>query len=247
MCSRIGTIVKQQGCIVTAMKLSCRSWGCPDCCKGRRFKLVSEAQEGKPERFITLSVNPHWFNSPEERAEKLVTAWREIRRRFLRLRKGNSCEFLAVFELTKLGEPHLHIMQRGTYMRQSWISAQMKELIGAPVVDIRAVRGKKEVAKYVTKYISKRNIKIGTLKRYWRSMRYLKVSRAELRRIRNAGAVFYQLDCHWKRYLKILQALSPDDIIRVGKRGFDFEWFPTSDPPLCVVEECLGGQRYSLR
>lgn len=240
MCSKIGCIVKQQGPIVSAIKLSCRSWTCPECCKLRRNQLVREAKEGKPERFITLTVNPSWFSSPEERARKLVEAWRLIRRRFLKRRAGNVCEFFAVFELTKLGEPHLHIIQRGSFISQRWLSEQMRELMGAPIVDIRAVKGRKAVAEYVSKYISKRNIKIGTLKRYWRSKGYLAVSRAELRRRRNVGARFWVMDFHWKRYLAWVSHRYGDDIISVGKRGFEMEWWPDLPPPWCMTDEYIG-------
>lgn len=243
MCRKIGSIVKVQGAVCSCVKLRCKSWSCEDCSKMRKMRLVAEAKEGKPERFITLTVNPSWFSSPEERATKMVEAWRLIRRRFLKLRKNNVCEFLAVFELTKLGEPHLHIIQRGSYMSQKWLSAQMLELMGAPIVDIRTVRGKKEVARYVTKYISKRNIKIGTLKRYWRSLKYLKVSRAELRRQRNAGATFYQLDCHWKTYLSWIQCYHEEDILFIGKHGFEFEWWEDREPPWVVTAEALGAPR----
>lgn len=204
--------------------------------------MVREAREGKPQRFITLTVNPSWFTSPEERAEKLVHAWRTIRRRFLDAKPGRECEFLAVFELTKLGEPHLHIIQRGSYMPQRWLSDQMTELMGAPIVDIRSVKGKTEVAKYVTKYISKRNIRIGTLKRYWRSKGYLKVSRAQLKRMRNARAVFYILDIPWKRYLKVVQARCPDMISEVRPHGFQFVWPEKLPPPWCVDQEPLAAK-----
>lgn len=127
-------------------------------------------------------------------------------------------------------------------MDQRWISAQMTELMGAPIVDIRAIKGKTEVAKYVTKYISKRNIKIGSLKRYWRSKGYLKVSRAQLRRMRNARAVFYILDIPWKRYLKIVQAKCLDMITEVRAHGFQFVWDEKLPPPWCVDQEPLAAK-----
>lgn len=244
MCSRIGVIVKHQGNTVKAIKLTCRSWSCEDCAKMRRRKLISEAKEGKPERFITLTVNPSWFDSPAQRAEKLVEAWRTIRRRFLALSENNKLEFMAVFELTAKGEPHLHIMQRGSFIPQKWLSEQMQELMGAPIVDIRIVQSAKKVGEYVSKYISKRNVKIGTLKRYWRSMRYLEVSRAELRRRRNAGAVFYILDYHWKSYLKVCDETYKVKITSIDNGGFSFEWYEEDEPPWCVGEL---GLRASLR
>lgn len=240
MCHKIGTIVKRKAGKLTVIRLRCKSWGCPDCSKYRRRKLVAEATEGKPTRFITLTVNPNWFDSPEDRAARLVKAWRLIRRRYLKLRPSHVLEFLAVFELTKKGEPHLHIVARGSFIPQRWLSAQMAKEMGAPVVDVRSVKGSREVAKYVSKYISKRNIKIGNLKRYWRSIRYLEKSAAQKRRERNAGAEFFILDCHYWSYVSALQ----DRAIRLTMIGNEFSTaeYPEScgPPPWCLTVDPLG-------
>lgn len=240
MCHKIGTIVKQKAGKLTVLRLRCKSWGCPDCAKIRRRKLVAEAMEGKPTRFITLTVNPNWFDSPEDRAARLVKAWRLIRRRYLALRPSHVLEFFAVFELTKKGEPHLHIVARGTFIPQKWLSAQMAKEMGAPVVDVRAVKGSKEVAKYVSKYISKRNIKIGSLKRYWRSIKYLEKSNAAKRRERNAGARFFILDCHYWSYVKTLQ----DRALRLTAIGDEFSTclWPDANgpPPWCLTVVPMG-------
>jgi len=230
MCNRIGTIVKQQAGKITAIRLRCKSWGCVDCSKMRRSKLIMEAREGKPERFITLTVNPNWFSSPEERAQKLVAAWRRIRRRFIELGPNRSIEFLAVFELTKKGEPHLHIMQRGSFIPQKWLSKQMNKEMGAPIVDVRSVKGAKEVAKYVSKYISKRNIKIGTLKRYWRSIKYHDKSAAQKKREKNKGAQFFILDCHYWQYVRELQKKCKR-IMMIGNDVTQGEWEAEAGPP----------------
>lgn len=228
------------------IKLSCRSWACEDCAKGRRKKLIAEAKEGKPERFITLTVNPNWFSGPEERAAKMVEAWRTIRRRFLALSENNKLEFMAVFELTAKGEPHLHIMQRGSFIPQKWLSQQMLELMGAPIVDIRVVQSAKKVGEYVSKYISKRNIKIGSLKRYWRSIKYLQVSRAELRRKRNEGARFFIFDYHWKSYLRVLSEKYLVSFTQITDHGCEFKWQEDHPPPWCMAIESLGGSLRSL-
>lgn len=237
MCHKIGTIVKHKAGKLTIIRLRCKSWNCPDCCKLRRRKLVAEAQEGKPDRFITLTVNPNWFSSPEERAARLVQAWRLIRRRFLKLRPSNRLEFMAVFELTKAGEPHLHIMARGSFVPQKWLSKQMEKEMGAPIVDVRSVKGSREVAKYVSKYISKRNIKIGNLKRYWRSIKYLEKSAAAKRRERNAGAAFYILDCHYWAYIKNLQDKG-HGLSKIGDEFSCCDWPEARGAPpwcLCVL------------
>lgn len=241
MCSRIGTIVKQQAGKIRAIKLTCRSWSCPDCAKDRKKRLIMEAKEGEPQRFITLTVNPHWFDSPEERARRLVAAWRLVRRRFLKLHPKATIEFMAVIEKTKLGEPHLHIVQRGAFISQKWLSAQMQELIGAKIVDIRYIRSKAKVAEYVSKYVGKEPCQFGTLKRYWRSKRYLAMSNAEKKRIRNAGAVFYILENHWKGYLRWIREHFHVSEIAVGKAGFEMPWEDGRPPPLCVTVAPLGG------
>ena len=237
MCSRIGTIVKKQAGKLTAIKLSCRSWSC-ETCRGDRAKgLIMEVREGTPQRFITLTVNPEWFNTPEERARRLVAAWRLIRRRFLAERPNAVVEFMAVFERTKNGEPHLHIAQRGSFMPQKWLSNQMHKILGAKVVDIRYIRDQKRIAYYVAKYVGKEPFQFGTLKRYWRSAKYLAMSKAEARRIRNSGAVFYILDCHWKGYLKRCITLFGEAAIHLRRKGFALAFDDDDIPPWCLCTE----------
>jgi hypothetical protein len=124
---------------------------------------------GQPNRFLTLTVNPAWFASPDERARELVRAWRNLRRRIMRDKKWKHLPFLAVFEQTKKGEPHLHIVLRCGYIDHQFISDAMLEMIGAPIIDIRAVKDKKQVAWYIAKYLGKDPRSYEGTKRYWRS------------------------------------------------------------------------------
>lgn len=234
MCSRIGTIVKHQNGKATVIKLSCRSWSCEKCQIDRKRSLIAEVKEGKPQRLITLTVNPNWFDDPQDRAERLVKAWRLIRRRFLKLHPSSVVEFMAIFERTQQGEPHLHIVQRGAFMSQRWLSRQLEELIGAKIVDIRMVRNPKHVAWYVAKYIGKEPYQFGTLKRYWRSKLYLPMSKAKMRKIRNAGARFYIMDCHWKGYLKQCTRQFGHENIHARRNGFSFALDDDEIPPWCL-------------
>lgn len=236
MCSKIGTIVKQFGGKLKVMKLSCRSWSCEDCAKGRKRKLIGEVREGIPERFITLTVNPAWFDSPEDRARRLVAAWRLIRRRFLKRWPNLTCEFMAIFEKTQLGEPHLHIVQKGGYIPQRWLSQQMEQIMGAPVVDIRYVKNKGKIAWYVSKYVGKEPHQFGTLKRYWRSLKYLAITRKEKRRLANSGATFYILDVHWKAYMRWAMSKFSSHALVPGRGGFELEWPDDKVPPWCLTE-----------
>lgn len=246
MCSRIGTIVKHQAGTATVIKLTCRSWNCQKCQVDRKRSLISEVKEGSPQRLITLTVNPSWFDSPIERAEKLVAAWRLIRRRFLKLHRNAVVEFMAIFEKTQLGEPHLHIVQRGAFMSQRWLSSQLEQLIGAKIVDIRYVRSPKHVAWYVAKYIGKEPHQFGTLKRYWRSTKYLPMSKAKARKMRNSGARFYILDCHWKGYLKACTRQVGHEMIVSRRNGFAFALDDDDIPPWCLTTEPIICREYPV-
>lgn len=237
MCDRIGTIVKHQAGKLKAIKITCRSWNCQTCAVDRKRRLIGEAKEGQPQRLITLTVNPHWFSDPLERAQKLVAAWRLIRRRFLKMRPTAECEFLAVFERTKLGEPHLHIVQRGAFIPQKWLSNQLKELIGANIVDIRYIRSQKIVALYIAKYIGKEPYQFGTLKRYWRSKKYLPMSAKDKKRLRNIGAKFYILDFHWKGYLTWVSERFQLEGLKILGGAWECDWPDERPPPCCATVE----------
>lgn len=150
----------------------CRSWGCEECQPTRKRQLVALAASGQPTSFITLTVNPAHGPTARARARKLVDAWRVVVRRAKKKYGYRSIPYLAVFEATKAGEPHLHILARVKWIDQRWLSAQMRSLIGAPIVDIRRVKGKRMVARYVAKYVGKEPGKFGTCKRYWRTRDY---------------------------------------------------------------------------
>lgn len=172
MFCREASLVKYSHNVTVATPLYCRSWGCPECQPGRKRQLVALAASGHPTSFITLTVNPASSSSPRARARALVDAWRTVVRAAKRKYSYRSIPYLAVFEATKAGEPHLHILARVRWIDQRWLSAQMRALINAPIVDIRRVKGKRMVSIYVAKYVGKEPGKFGTCKRYWRTRDY---------------------------------------------------------------------------
>ena len=136
---------------VRAVTLRCRAWTCDLCLPWRKGRLTGLAKDGKPNTFITLTVNPASGIDPEARARALVEAWRIVVRH-AKVRYGyKSIPYLAVFEATKNGEPHLHILVRVKWIDQKWLSSQMADLIGAPIVDIRRVYSSGHVAVYLMK------------------------------------------------------------------------------------------------
>lgn len=90
----------------------------------------------------------------------------------MRRYKWRKLPFLAVFEATKLGWPHLHILLRSGFIEQRWLSEQMADLIQSPIVDIRLARSPQQIASYCAKYVGKDTGKFGTSKRYWQSQDY---------------------------------------------------------------------------
>lgn len=139
----------------------------------RRLRQLKKlATDGAPTTFLTLTVNPATGQDPTDRARELVNAMRIMMKRARRAFKQKTIEYLAVFEETKRGEPHLHMLLRAPYIPQRWISEQMDELISAPIVDIRKVGSARAVAKYVAKYVAKGPKAFGDLKRYWHTKLY---------------------------------------------------------------------------
>lgn len=167
------SLVKVKFREATVLPLKCKCWSCDECRPSRTKRLVEEAKRGAPTLFITLTSRRRRGLTPDQAAEKLVAAWRQVRREYIREHGKGSLAFLAVFEKTKKGWPHLHIVARCKWLSQTWLSARMADLIDSPIVDVRRVHGLRKVAAYVTKYISKDPHRFTGVKRYWRSLDYL--------------------------------------------------------------------------
>lgn len=162
-----GSIVNQGLHGPRAVTLRCRAWTCDDCAPERKKQLTALAASGAPTTFITLTSNPATGTSPADRARGLVAAWRSVVAKIKRHYAYDSVAYICVFEATKKGEPHLHILARVGWVGQDWLSKQMAALIGAPIVDIRQVKSARHAALYVTKYIGKAPHRFETCKRYW--------------------------------------------------------------------------------
>lgn len=179
-----------------AVSLKCRSWGCPDCAPDRRRQLIAKGISGQPNKFITLTSKRDRSKTPVEAARELVQAWRHIARLYRKEHAGAKIEFIAVFESTKLGWPHLHILARCLYIGQKWLSEQMDKLTGSPVVWIEAVSGQKKIASYVAKYAGKEPHKFATLKRYWQSHHY-EIDKPEKRKSNSTWQVLKMNLAQW--------------------------------------------------
>lgn len=196
-----------------AITLFCRSWLCSDCLPRRLAALKREALSGNPTTFMTLTVNPQRGESVEIRARELSDALKILVKRARRKWTKSPLEYFAVFEETKKGEPHLHLVMRAPYIPQAWLSNTMAELIGAPIVDIRKVGSARGVAKYVAKYVAKGPRGFGALKRYWSSRGYSLTVKPE----RKSKSEF---DPHWTVEKRSLWQLAA----RYGAIGYSITW-----------------------
>ncbi len=128
-----------------------------------------EAKSGNPNLFITLTSRRRPGGSPVAAARALVVAWRRVRREYIKTHGKGSLPVLTVFEATKHGWPHLHIVARCKWIDQAWLSKRMGALIGSPIVDVRRIKGLRQVAAYVSKYVGKNPHRFAGTKRYFAS------------------------------------------------------------------------------
>lgn len=184
LCSETTLIAFDAGLAVTRF---CGRWNCEICEWENQRKLAQRILGGLPNTFITLSSNPHWQNSPDEAALKLVWMFRLLRQRACRKYGLSRFDFFAVFEPTARGEPHLHIAIRfpahlaySPHQKlarlpsvlinlQCWISKVMGELGSAPNVRVRDVYDVVGLAVYMAKGPAK----FEGRQRYWSSRRWI--------------------------------------------------------------------------
>ena len=131
--------------------------------------MIELAKSGKPDTFITLTVAPATGVDRAARARALAAALPKMIKAACKEYGYKAIPYLCVFEATKKGEPHLHILARVKWIDQRWLSKTMQRLIQAPIVDIRRIKSVKQTAKYIAKYIGKEPHRFETCKRYWRT------------------------------------------------------------------------------
>jgi hypothetical protein len=133
--------------------LSCKSWSCPRCADIKRLKYIRRLAAGQPQREFTLTTR----SDPNMTAVEIVE---RMKRAFVRLvgeirDDFGSFEYALVWELTKAGTPHAHVLMRGSYIPQRWLSAHWHALGEGKNVDIRAVKNHRKHAAHLCKYLGK--------------------------------------------------------------------------------------------
>lgn len=154
---------------LTARPICCRSWNCDFCRPARKKRVCREAAAGNPQIMVTLTVTPRWGRDKVDRAKGLVAAWRDFVKIAKEYHKYPDIPYFVVFEATKKGEPHLHILCRVPYISHKLLSEFMGARMKAPNVWIDECTSNRNAARYVAKYIGKAPGKFGTCKRYWQT------------------------------------------------------------------------------
>lgn len=152
--------------------LRCKRWSCELCHPFNRGRVIRNGRNGNPNIFMTLTCRPERYETPDEAARDMVRAFVLLRRRIFKRYGIKNLPFIVIFERTKKGWPHMHVLARATWLDQGWLSQQMKELSDAPIVDVRRIQDKGRAAAYVSKYVGKDPHTFVGCKRWWRSHNY---------------------------------------------------------------------------
>ena len=148
------------------MPLRCKRWGCPTCGPINRRRLVRRLKTTEVTHLITLTCRPSSFPSPQLAFKHLSAAVPNLVKRIQRQFPAVSFQYLLVWETTRAGWPHAHILARTSYLPQRALSRHWRELTGAPVVDIRRVTDYRAATSYLAKYLTKNLAASPHLKRY---------------------------------------------------------------------------------
>lgn len=131
-------------------------------CGSTRSRLIAANLErhlnGRESRFLTLTLK-HYTAPLSEQLTRLLTCFRNLRASKLWTQKVTGGAAFLEVKRSKCGRhwhPHLHVIVEGKYLPQSALSRQWLIHTGdSHVVDVRYVRDRNEVIRYVAKYAAK--------------------------------------------------------------------------------------------
>ena len=210
------SLVKHEPGAITIIPLRCHCWSCDECRPDRVLRLIYEAKRGRPDIFITLTSIYTPGGDPGAAAVALSHAWRKVRTEFMKENGLKSLPFLAVFEETLNGWPHLHIVARCKWISQKWLSKRMGELTGAFVVGVERLHTVRKIANYITKYIGKNPYRFTGTKRYWRSQDYFLPDETQDAAVERDAGTWKIVRMWWLRY-----------VLDASACGFDFDLSPS--------------------
>jgi len=136
---------------IKIIPLFCKRWDCPTCGPAKRRIWYARLMSGRPERLITVTHRPTSEYGPYEAAQKLKRTWSRFADNFRR--SGRQMEYAWCLQYTEAGWPHLHLLQRGSFVPQAELSLFFRLKLGSPIVDVRRVKEAPQAAAYITRYM----------------------------------------------------------------------------------------------
>lgn len=132
---------------------ACNRWTCAYCARVKCRRLAWLTERAKPNRLLTLTVNPQKHADPRAAFDATRCRVPELFRR-LRNQFGE-VEYLRVTETTKAGYPHYHCLLRSKYLPHPVVKKHWEDLTAASIVDVRQVSNSFKAYWYLVKYLTK--------------------------------------------------------------------------------------------
>ena len=138
---------------ILAFPITCGRWDCPDCAQRKLARLTAQAFAGEPNKEFMLTTLPDSSRSRIEAVRhyrpKVALLVKRIRRTW------GPFEYFVTVEFTKRGAVHFHGLARTGYIAQAWLSRNWKQLTGAEVVWIKAIKKEASAVLHAVKYCLK--------------------------------------------------------------------------------------------
>lgn len=139
--------------VTLVIPLPCKQWSCRFCAQVKTRQLAAKTRDAKPNRMMTLTVDPKRWASPREAFDgtrrQIAPLFSTLRQRF------GPAEYLRVTELTKAGWPHYHFLLRSDFLPHAVVRNTWEQLTGATIVDLRQVKPQWNAYSYLLKYLCK--------------------------------------------------------------------------------------------
>ena len=110
-------------------------------------RVMSGLQKQGAVRMLTLTTARQSDNKDFQKHFRML--------RMRLLRRNLLVDYIRCPEMTASGLRHEHILFRGSYIEQAFLSFLWLRIHGAPIVDIRAVGGGRRLAGYMAGYMAK--------------------------------------------------------------------------------------------
>lgn len=141
---------------------SCKLRWCPLCQKSKYAVIVENAtlwlSQAKHPKMVTFTLK-HTDATLSEQLERLRKSFINLRKRkFWKTCVTGGIWFTEITfnQVTGCWHSHLHVLCDGSYMPQKKLSREWLTVTGdSPIIDIRAIKNKNKMAKYVAKYVAK--------------------------------------------------------------------------------------------